>query len=149
MADKQDPPPPPPPSKEVSKQEQGAQPASKNVSKQEQGAQPPSKNVSKQEPSGQPLAKDASKPDEKQQKPVKTQTASDSQGVKFSVLEMIDLALCSPEVGAVNFNILRLVLRDLVKKSGFAQTPVKVNDLEAHHVEVKKWVIIITSIIFH
>lgn len=110
MGDKQD---PPPPSKETLK-DQGGQPPATSKSKQEQGDQ-----------------------QAKQQKPVKTQTAGEVQGGKFTVLEMIDLALCSPEVGAVNFNILRLVLRDLVKKSGIGQTPVKVNDLEAHQVEVK------------
>ncbi len=118
MADKQNPPPP----KEPPKQE------------------PPKQEPTKQEPPKQEQASQDGQP--KQQKPVKTQTAGETQGGKFSVLEMIDLALCSPEVGAVNFNILRLVLRDLVKKTGLAQTPVKVNDLEAHQVEVKKLVIL-------
>ena len=48
---------------------------------------------------------------------------------EFLLSELIDLALCSPEVGAVNFNVIR--------KLGFEQLePVPLNDIEAHQIQV-------------
>lgn len=53
-----------------------------------------------------------------------------------TILELIDLALCSPEVGAVNFNVLRMCLRDIVEKTGIDQKQAKLNDVEASQLEV-------------
>jgi len=54
----------------------------------------------------------------------------------FNLPELIDLALCSPEVGAVNFNILRIFLHELLRKFGYGEEPAQLNDVEAHQIQV-------------
>jgi len=51
--------------------------------------------------------------------------------------EMIDLALGTPEVGAVNFNILRLVLHDLVQQLGLDNVVANLDDFNLNQVEVR------------
>ena len=60
-----------------------------------------------------------------------------NQQPEFSLPELIDLALCSPEVGAVNFNILRIFLYELLKKFGYEHEPAHLDDVQSHQIQVK------------
>jgi len=50
--------------------------------------------------------------------------------------EMVDLALCTPEVGTVNFNILRILLHEMLKRLGIDNATIHLGDLESNHVQV-------------
>jgi hypothetical protein len=54
----------------------------------------------------------------------------------LTLSELIDLALCSPEVGAVNFNILRIFLNELLRKLNYDNEPAQLNDLQANQIQV-------------
>ena len=57
------------------------------------------------------------------------------EGVSLS--ELVDLALCTPEVGAVNFNILRILLHELLRKLNFDDVLADVDDMQAAQIEVQ------------
>ena len=54
----------------------------------------------------------------------------------FSLSELVDLALCTPEVGAVNFNILRILLHELLRKINLDDVVADVDDIQAAQIEV-------------
>lgn len=64
-------------------------------------------------------------------------STDEGQAPLFTLEELVDLALCSPEIGTVNFNILRLLLHDIVEKLGIEAMPVTLGDVETNHVEVR------------
>ncbi|ODM91678.1 Glutamine-rich protein 2 [Orchesella cincta] len=74
-------------------------------------------------------------PPKPERKGAQTAAEVESNMPSFTVGDLVELALCSPEIGAVNFNILRLLLRDMIEKTGIDKERVKMNDLEAHQVE--------------
>jgi hypothetical protein len=60
-----------------------------------------------------------------------------SSGLTATLDELLDLSISSHEPGTVNFNILRVLLADLIKKiSKVDKTPVKLGEHEANHVSV-------------
>jgi hypothetical protein len=51
--------------------------------------------------------------------------------------ELVDLALCTPEVGTVNFNILRLLLHGIVSKLGIDNLIADFGDVELNQIDVR------------
>jgi len=68
--------------------------------------------------------------------PLNPGMADDGESGDFTLPELVDLALCSPEVGAVNFNILRILLHNIIEKLGIVDQKATLNDLQAHQINV-------------
>lgn len=54
----------------------------------------------------------------------------------YTLPELVDLALCTPEVGAVNFNILRVVLLEIVGRIGADNIHPHLDDLQQTQIHV-------------
>lgn len=59
------------------------------------------------------------------------------EGGPLTIGDLVDLALATPEIGTVNFKILRILLHSICDKLGIDNLPVALGDDEQEQIEVK------------
>lgn len=64
-------------------------------------------------------------------------TPASSLPTTMSMTELLEIAISDQDVGTVNFNVLRLLLSDVIKRlEKFDKEPVQLGQLDASQIEV-------------